>query len=347
MGKTKELSVETRGIIIGLHKAGKSNRQIAKDLKISRRTVDYNVKKFTTQGKVTNNPRQGRPRITNSRDDLNIIIKSKRNRRLTAPEITAQINESRNKPISLSTVKRRLLDAGLKGCLAVSKSLLKTANKKKRLNWAQQHKDWTIEDWNKVLWSDESKFEIFGTKRRVFVRRYSNERIADGCTVASVKHGGGSVMVWGCFSGSAVGDLIKIEGIFRKEGYKKIIEENVVPSGTRLIGTNFIFQHDNDPKHTSKLCKTFLKHLKRQHVLKVMEWPPQSPDLNPIELLWDELDRQVRKSCPTSREDLWRILQEEWQQISRETLEKLIRRLPRLCEAVIKNKGGHIDESKV
>lgn len=185
MGKTKELSVETRGIIIGLHKAGKSNRQIAKDLKISRRTVDYNVKKFTTQGKVTNNPRQGRPRITNSRDDLNIIIKSKRNRRLTAPEITAQINESRNKPISLSTVKRRLLDAGLKGCLAVSKSLLKTANKKKRLNWAQQHKDWTIEDWNKVLWSDESKFEIFGTKRRVFVRRYSNERVADGCTVAS------------------------------------------------------------------------------------------------------------------------------------------------------------------
>lgn len=154
-------------------------------------------------------------------------------------------------------------------------------------------------------------------------------------------------MVWGCFSGSAVGDLIKIEGILRKEGYKKIIEENVVPSGTRLIGTNFIFQHDNDPKHTSKLCKTFLEHLKRQHVLKVMEWSPQSPDLNPIELLWDELDRQVRKSCPTSREDLWRILQEEWQQISRETLEKLIRRLPRLCEAVIKNKGGHIDESKV
>lgn len=98
---------------------------------------------------------------------------------------------------------------------------MKTANKKKRLNWAQQHKDWTIEDWNKVLWSDESKFEIFGTKKRVFVRRYSNERVADGCTVASVKHGGGSVMVWECFSGSAVGDLIKIEGILRKEGHRR------------------------------------------------------------------------------------------------------------------------------
>lgn len=73
------------------------------------------MKKFITQGKVTNNSRQGRPRITNSRDDLNVIIKSKRNRRLTAPEITAQINESCNKPISLSTVKRRLLDAGFKG----------------------------------------------------------------------------------------------------------------------------------------------------------------------------------------------------------------------------------------
>lgn len=52
-----------------------------------------------------------------------------------------------------------------------------------------------MKDWNKILWSDESKFEVFGTKRRIFVRIYFNERVTDGCTVASVKHGGGSVMV--------------------------------------------------------------------------------------------------------------------------------------------------------
>lgn len=82
-----------------------------------------------------------------------------------------------------------------------------------------------------------------------------------------------------------MGDLMRIKGILRKEGYKKIIKNNVVPSGTRLIGKNFIFQHDNDSKHTSKLCSTFLKQLKSQRTLKVMVRPPQSPDLNPIELL--------------------------------------------------------------
>lgn len=347
MGKTKEHSEQTRGIIIGLHKSGKSNREISRLQKIPRQTVDYIVKKFASEGTICNSIRPGRPRATTSSEDLNIVVKSKRNRRLTAPEIAAQFNLGRDKPVSVSTIKRRLLDAGLKGCVAVSKPLLKPINKKKRLLWAREHKNWTAADWEKVLWTDESKFDIFGSKRRVFVRRQSNERVIDACTVASVKHGGGSVMVWGCFGGSAVGDLVRIQGILKKEGYKSILENSAVPSGIRLIGPGFVFQQDNDPKHTSKLCAEFLKGKEQQNVLKLMTWPPQSPDLNPIELLWDQLDRQVRECCPTSQEDLWRKLQEEWQKITKTTLEKLIARMPKLCEAVIKNKGGHIDESKI
>lgn len=80
---------------------------------------------------------------------------------------------------------------------------------------------------------------------------------------------------------------------------------------------------------------------------QIMEWPSQSPDCNPIELLCDHLDRQVRKSCPTSQSDLMRILREEWAKIPQTTLEKLIQRLPRICKEIIKNKGGHIDEAKV
>lgn len=347
MGKTKEYSQETRGIIIGLHKSGKSNREISRLQKIPRQTVDYIVKKYATQRTICNKHRPGRPRATTSSEDLSIVLTSKRDRRLTAPEIAAQFNVGRDKHVSVSTVKRRLLDAGLKGCIAVSKPLLKTINKKKRLNWAREHKNWTTADWEKVLWTDESKFEIFGSKRRVFVRRQSNERVKEACTVASVKHGGGSVMVWGCFGGSAVGDLVRIEGILKKEDYKNILENSAVPSGIRLIGPGFIFQQDNDPKHTSKLCQSFLKEKEQQQVLKIMTWPPQSPDLNPIELLWDQLDRQVRKCCPTSQEDLWRKLQDEWKKITQTTLEKLVARLPKLCEAVIKTKGGHIDESKI
>lgn len=141
MIKKKELSEKKRGIIVELYKAGKSNRQIATELNIPRQTVDYNVKKFITKGTITNNPRQGRPKATTSAEDINIIIQSKRNRRFTAPEITTRVNESRNNPVSVSTVKRQLLNAGLKECVAVLKPLLKVINKKKKLYWAQQKLD--------------------------------------------------------------------------------------------------------------------------------------------------------------------------------------------------------------
>jgi transposase len=225
--------------------------------------------------------------------------------------------------------------------------LLRKQNKRKRLLWARKHQHWTIQQWKKVLWTDESKFEIFGSKTRTYVRRCAGERVLEACTKASVKHGGGSVMVWGCFGNNQVGDLVKIEGILLKEGYKSNLEQHVLPNGRRLIGRGFIFQEDNDPKHSSKLCRNFMADKEKHRYLYVMEWPAQSPDLNPIELLWDEIDRTIRKKSPTSKSHLWQILQQSWSEINNVTLEKLVKRMPRLCKAVIKNNGGHIDEANI
>ena len=74
----------------------------------------------------------------------------------------------------------------------------------------------------------------------------------------SVKHGGGNVMVWGCFGAGKVGDLYKVKGILNKEGYHSILQCHAIPCGQCLIGANFLLQKDNDPKHTSKLCKNYL-----------------------------------------------------------------------------------------
>lgn len=347
MPKTKELSIEMRATIIAFHKTGKSNRQISRELKISKTAVDYNVKKFASSQSVENKTRSGRPKVTTSSEDRKIVITSKRNRRLTAPEIAAEVNVERSQPVSVSTVKRRLQEADLHGRVALRKPLLRAINKKKRLQWAKEHKDWTLDAWKNVLWSDESKFEVYGSRRRTFVRRSAGERAIDQCLVPTVKHGGGSVMVWGCFGGDRIGSIARIQGIMRKEQYRDILENEMLPSGLRIFGEKFTFQHDNDPKHTSKLCKDYLNKLSAEGTLNVMVWPAQSPDLNPIELLWDELDRNIRKTCPTSTDRLWDMLQAKWNEISGETLIKLLRRMPKLCEAVITNKGGHIDESKI
>ena len=78
-----------------------------------------------------------------------------------------------------------------------------------------------------------------------------------------------------------------------------------------------------------------------------MSWPPQSPDLSPIELVWDELDRRVKSRQPSSVKQLWEYLQAEWKDITAAYLEKLLKRLPRICKAVIKSKGGYFNESTV
>lgn len=347
MGKVAETTIEKRSAIITLIKEGKSQREVASQLKISKGCVQRAIERHAQTGLLEDKPRSGRPRSTTKQEDLLIVTTSKRNRRKTAPEIRSEINITRNKPLSLTTVKRRLRDAGLFGRVAVRKPLLRPQNKVKRLEWAKRHRDWTEEDFSRVLWSDESKFEVFGTKRRVFVRRSAEQKMLPDCMVPTVKHGGGSVMVWGCFSSSGVGDLTRVSGKMNKEAYKKILEENALISGLRLIGEGFVFQQDNDPKHTSRLCQDYLKQREDEEILQVMTWPPQSPDINPIELLWEELDRRVRDQCPSSESALWNTLQGCWNNIPHETIQKLVARLPRIVKKVIECKGGFFDEKSV
>ena len=96
-----------------------------------------------------------------------------------------------------SIVQRRLHESGLHSQIAAKKPLLKDTKKQKRLAWAKKQEQWTLDRWKSVLWSDESKLEIFGSNHRVFVRCRVGERMISACVVPTVKHGGGGVMVWG------------------------------------------------------------------------------------------------------------------------------------------------------
>lgn len=347
MAKKKQISIEKRAQIEILHKKGMSERQIAKELKVSRNGVHYSLVRKKKTGDNLDRKRSGRRKVTTAAEDKHLRVTSRRNRKLTASDLRADLNSTRSTSVSLTTVKRRLRSFGLFGRVAIRKPLLRPVNKKKRLAWAKAHKNWTFDQWKTVLWSDESKFDLFAGNRRQYVRRMHTESAADSCIVPTVKHGGGSVMVWGCFGGERSGDLIQIKGIMNKEQYHSILQRHAIPSGLRILGPNFTFQQDNDPKHTSKLCQNYLKSKETQQVLKMMIWPPQSPDLSPIELAWDELDRKVRQKRPSNEKDLFKFLKEAWEDISGSYWRKLLQRLPRVCAAVIKAKGGYFNESRV
>ena len=129
------------------------------------------------------------------------------------------------------------------------------------------------DNWKKVLWTNESNFEIFGSSHRVFVRRRVCERMVPQCVTPTVKHGGRSVMIWGSFAGSRVGDLHRVTGTSNQKGYHRILQHHAIPSGLCLVGQGFFLQQDNDPKHTSRLCQNYLR--RKQQDGRLQSWNGQ------------------------------------------------------------------------
>ena len=157
------------------------SEKLGKTLKVSPSAVAKTIKRYKETGSHEDRPRKGRPRVTSAAEDKFIRVTSLRNRRLTAAQIRDQVNatqSSSSRHISRTTVKRRLCESGLHGRIAARKPLLRTGNKQKRLVWAKEHKEWTLDQWKSVLWSDESKFEIFGSNHRVFCA--TQKRWTDG-----------------------------------------------------------------------------------------------------------------------------------------------------------------------
>lgn len=155
--------------------------------------------------------------------------------------------------------------------------------------------------------------------------------------ISTVKHGGGSVMVWGCMSGAGVGNLIFIETTMDRFVYLNIVKDNLKQSAMNMgLRSCWIFQQDNDPKHTSGIVKEWLLY----NTPKQLHSAPQSPDINPIENLWDELDRRVRQNRIKSKNDLKRVLQEEWAKIPSTTTLKLVQSMPNRLKAVKEAHGG-------
>ena len=156
-----------------------------------------------------------------------------------------------------------------------------------------------------------------------------------------MKHDGGSIQVWGRFSYNGVGNLYKINDNLTKEKCHSILQRHAIPSGIRWCGQGFMLQQDNDPKHTSKLCSNYLKSKEQKEVLSVMDFPPQSPDLNPIERLWEHLKQEKVNHTITNQEILWRALQVCWNNLEPETIHTLVESMQYRVIAVLKAKGRH------
>ena len=123
--------------------------------------------------------------------------------------------------------------------------------------------------------------------------------------MSTVKFGGESLMLWGCFSWNGVGSLVQIEGIINADKYIEIINENLEEAVLKMdLEEEFILQQDNNPKHTAKQTNKFFENSN----IKLLEWLAQSPDLNPIENLWSVLYSKVPLRKRNNKNDCFKNL---------------------------------------
>ncbi len=190
--------------------------------------------------------------------------------------------------------------------------------------------------WSKVLFSDESKFCISFGNQGPRVWRKSGEAQNPCCLKSSVKFPQ-SVMIWAAMSSAGVGPLCFLKSTVNAAIYQEILEHFMLPSADKLYGdADFIFQQDLAPAHTAKGTKSWFN----DHGVTVLDWPANSPDLNPIENLWGIVKRKMRDTRPNNADELKATVKETWASIPPQQCHKLITSMPRRIEAVIKAKGA-------
>ena len=335
MPKTRELSKDIRDKIVDLHKAGMGYRTIAKQLGGKATTVGAIIRKWKKFKTTVNLPRSGAPCKISPRGASVIMRKVKNEPRTTRQDLVNDLNRA-GTTVSKKTITNTLRRQGLKSCRARKVPLLKPTHVKARLKFANDHLDDLEEEWEKVMWSDETKIELFGLNSTRRVWRKKNEEYNPKNTIPTVKHGGGNIILWGCFSAKGTGRLHRIEGRMDGAMYREILANNLLPSVRALkMGRGWVFQHDNDPKHTARATKEWLR---KKH-LKVLEWPSQSPDLNPIENLWRELKVRVAQRQPQNLKALEEICKEEWAKIPAAMCANLVKNYRKRLISVIANKG--------
>ncbi|KAG2464945.1 TCB1 transposase, partial [Polypterus senegalus] len=319
----KELSDDLKKRSVALHKDGLGYKKIANPLKLSCSTIQW----FNRTGSTQYRPLHGRPKKLSAHAQHHNQRLYFENRRMSAASIAAEVDGVGGQPVSAQTIRGTLHQIGLHGCCSRRKPILKIMHKKARKQFAEDKQTKDMDYWNHVLWSDETKINIFGSDGVKRVWQQPGEVFKDKCVLPTVKHGGGSVMVWGCMCAADTGELQFIKKTMIANMYCDILKQS----------RRAVFQHDNNPKHTSKTTTALLKKLR----VKVVEWPCMSPDLNPIGHLWGILKQKVEECKVSNIHKLRDVVMEEWKRIPVVTCEALVNSMPKRVKAVLENIGGH------
>ncbi|GFS57042.1 hypothetical protein TNCV_4238291 [Trichonephila clavipes] len=272
---------------------------------------------------IRDTARGGRVRSTTPAEDRYIVLSAKRNRRTTAQQVANQFLAASGKQISRKTVARRLRGGGLYARRPVVCVPLTRQHRTSRLQWCREHHNWTEQDWACVLFSDESRFSRSSNCRRQLIWRESGTAYRPENVQEKDRYPTCSIMVWaGIMINGRTRLHVVANGTLTGQRY---IDEVLLPHVRHFrgaVGDKFVFMDDNATCHRTLAVQDCLDSEGIQRLV----WPARSPDLNPIENVWDAFGRQVagRNYPLTNKNTLIRALTEEWDKLPQQLLDNVV-----------------------
>lgn len=310
--------------------------EITRTLHLPKNFVSRWINNYKTRGNVLNANKSGRPKKLTTENLVKIRGLIEKKRGFGVRKVSAQLR-AMGIDLSTSTVWRGARKAGLRPYKRVTKPILKYGYKKRRLTFVRAYKNM---DWTTAVFADEKIFSLYThpNRKNDVVWTDNKQDIKPAPSVSHPQSIKAFVAIW--HNGST--KLFLFDEILTAKLYTKILTKVLLPATNKAFDKKqWVYFHDNDPKHTAKHTQSFLEHNVPDFVRKGA-WPANSPDLNPVENLWATIGQEVSFRDPQNINDLKSEIRKAFKKVvTKETLNKLVCSMPQRLKAVIKARGGH------
>ena len=329
-GCIDQLTTVERAAIVTLHKIGWLHKDIAAKIPCSVKTVSLWVRRWEEEHSLDDKERSGRPRCTEEETDETMEEFAEEKKFVTPRDIRRELQLA----CSARTVRRRLDEVDLFGRVAREADTYDARILRLRLSFARGFLHFTEAEWDTVICSDEVHF-CLGHHGQVWVQRPPGTAYAPQyCKPAGEP--AATVTLWGCLCSKGVGAGRLFLGEINSQLYRDILEHNLKPTYQRFYPRGlWRFLQDNASPHYTATVNTWMHN----HGVHIMEFPPRSPDLNPIENLWHVLKHRVEHRNPRTAEELEQFIAEEYEAVSEEECATLMRSMPARLQQCIAFEG--------
>lgn len=339
----RQMTDAERWRALGMVEAGMSIRAVARQFGRNHKTIRKLLSKSRETGSVAhaNQGRRGHLRSTTARADRRLLRTVRGRPTLPATLLRLMWGERsrRGNVLSAQTIRRRLREAGLRSRKMRRRPRLSPAHFASREQWAMQRIHWRQQQWRRVIFTDESRFRLFQADGRTRVwREPRQEMLQQNVQCADTQSA--SVHVWAGITLHSRTELVFLDANVDANVYAQLLQTNLLPFVNAAFGgvANCILQDDNAPPHRAAA----VTQLKEQLQLRALRWPSRSPDMNPIEHVWDFLKRTIqRENPPQNVMQLRQAIADAWQRLPQDFLRRLILGMPRRVSALLRARGGH------